>query len=367
MKKTRVGVVGMGMIGRAHMDALRRIPQVEVAAIVEPMEEAAREAALQFDIPHWYTDAYALIASGRIDALHNCTPNALHDDINRAAIDAGLHIYAEKPLSNTAADAREIWGRAEMRGIVHACNYQYRMNAAVQEMRVRARRDMGRVFLISGHYHQQSGLYDTDFGWRMTEGGLSCGLSDIGTHWVDTARCITGLEPLRVLASMQTIHPQRTKPDGTRIDVRTDDLSSVLIDFEGGVQGALTVSKVSAGHMNDLALGVDGQQFSLYWQQESATRLTVGYKGAPNLSIEMAPQLADPSVRPLVRMPGGHSMGWYDALLASVGDFYAAVRGDIAREAMRCATFADGFAGMAFVEACLKSSRTDAWADVEQA
>lgn len=366
MDKTRVAIVGMGMIGRAHWEALRRMPEVEIVAVCGSCEQEAHELAARFDIPQWYASYQEMISTSGADAIHNCTPNALHDAVNRAAIAAGKHIYAEKPMSSTAADARAVWHAAEAAGVVHGINHQYRMNAAVQEMRVRIQRgDMGRPFLVSGRYHQQSGLYATDYNWRMTEGGLSCGLSDIGTHWVDTARCVLGRELTRVFASMQTVHPVRTKPDGTQVQVETDDLSCVLVQFEGGVQGVVTVSKVSAGHQNDLVLGVDGQHFSLLWAQEEPMRLHIGHKTEPNATLQMAPALADPTVADLVTLPGGHPLGFYDALLAAVREFYAVVRGEKAQSAMRCATFADGFAGMAFVEAAVKSASLGQWVDIE--
>lgn len=367
MNKTKVGIVGMGLIGKAHLDALRRIPEVEIVAVCEWDGKNAQACAGRYAVERWYTDFQEMVADKNVGVVHNCTPNGMHDAINRAAIDAGKHIYAEKPLSDTAADAKEVWQRAEKAGIVHGLNHQYRMNAAVQEMRVRiARGDVGRVFLASGRYHQQSGLYDTDYNWRMTEGGLSCALSDIGTHWVDTACCVLGKRIERVFANVQTIHHERTRPDGTRVQVATDDLSTLLLTFEGGIQGVLTVSKVSAGHMNDLALGIDGQQCSLYWEQENANHLKVGYKLAPNVDMQMSPYLASPEVKDLVTMPGGHPLGWYDALLASMREFYGAVRGEIAQSAVRCATFEDGFEGMAFVEAAMRSNTTGQWAQLER-
>lgn len=365
MQKTRVGIVGMGLIGKAHMDALRRIPEVEVVAICDRDDAAAAALAARYGVPWSGSDFQALIEWGGLDAVHNCTPNASHDAVNRAAIAAGMHIYAEKPLSDTAREAHKTWQLAEQAGVVHGLNHQYRMYPAVQEMRMRVQRgEVGRVFLVSGRYHQQSGLNPTDYGWRMTEGGMSCGLSDIGTHWLDTARCVTGARLSRVFANVQTIHPVRTKPDGTQIDVRTDDLSCVLLEFEGGAQGVLTVSKVAAGHMNDLALGIDGQNCSLQWAQEMPGHLHIGYKGRPNETLQMTPALADPAIADLVTLPGGHPLGFGDALTAAVREFYAAVRGEIAQASMRCATFEDGFEGMAFVEAALKSQQSGQWAEV---
>lgn len=367
MTRIRVGIVGVGFIGMAHMEAIRRIPGVEVVAVCDGQEATARSGALQYGVAWHGTDYRDMIARAGVDVIHNCTPNAMHDPVNLAAIDAGIHVYAEKPLSNSAAEAYAVWQRAEQAGVVHGLNHQYRMNVAVQEMRARVRRgDVGRVFLVSGRYHQQSGLYDTDYNWRMTEGGLSCGLSDIGTHWVDTARCVTGARIERVFANVQTIHSERTRPDGQRVEVRTDDLSTVMLEFEGGIQGVVTVSKVSAGHMNDLIVGIDGQNCSLYWEQESQNHLRIGYKGRPNEDLQVAPLLVDPQARDLATLPGGHPLGFQDALTASMREFYAAVRGEISRQDMRCATFEDGFEGMAFVEAAMRSQQTRQWASIER-
>ncbi len=363
MKKTKVGIVGMGLIGKAHLDALRRVPQVEVVAISERDEKLSREMAERFAIPQWYVDWHEMLS--QVDAVHNCTPNALHDPVNLAAIALGKHIYAEKPLSDTAEDAKTVWQSAEKAGVIHGLNHQYRMNAAVQEMRLKVSQgEMGPTFLISGRYHQQSGLYDTDYGWRMTEGGMSCALSDIGTHWVDTACCVLGSRIERVFADIKTIHPVRTKPDGERIEVHTDDLSTVLVTFQNGAQGVLTVSKVSAGHMNDLALGVDGQNFSMYWEQENPNKLRLGYKHAPNLDMTVTPGLVYPEIRDLVPIPAGHPLGWNDALTLAVREFYGVIRGEIAQSSMRIATFEDGFEGVAFVEAAIKSNKSGQWVHV---
>lgn len=366
MKKMRVGIAGVGFIGLAHLDALRRLPEVEIVAICGLEAELTRTQAQQWDIPQWYTDVGAMLANARLDVLHNCTPNASHDMVNCAAIEAGVHVYAEKPLSDTAADAYRMWRLAEEKGIVHGLNHQYRMNPAVQEMHARVQNgSVGDVFLVSGRYHQESGLRATDYSWRMTEAGMSYALSDIGIHWVDTARCVVGRRIEKVFASIRTVHPQRTKPDGTRITVQTDDLSCVLMAFEGGAQGMMTVSKVSAGHQNDLVLGIDGQEYSMYWEQESPNRLEIGYKRRPNEILLVEPEVMDPSVCDLVTLPGGHPLGFNDALLASLRSYYAAVRGEIAQSAMRCATFEDGFYGMAFVEAAMESQRTGTWATVD--
>lgn len=364
MQKTKVGIVGMGMIGKTHWDALRRIPQVTIAAIVDQDATQTELIAKQHDIPLWFTSYEAMME--HVDVVHNCMPNHMHDAVNFAAIAKGKHIYAEKPLSLTAQDAFTVWKRAEKAGILHGLNHQYRMHAAVQEMRVRVKQgDIGRVFLVSGHYHQQSGLYPNDMIKKMHECNGIWALADIGTHWVDTACCVLGKRIARVCANIQTTHKERIKPDGERVLTHSDDLSSLLITFEDDTQGVFSVSKVSAGHMNDLALGIDGQQYSMRWEQEIPNQLHIGYKKAPNQLLTMSPQLADPNISDLVTRPGGHPLGWNDGLYLALRDYYAALHGEIAASAMRCATFEDGFEGMAFVEAAVQSSKTNQWVTIQ--
>ena len=360
MKKTRVGIVGMGAIGAAHWDALRRIPEVEIVAVSGRDPIQTKEAALRFQIPEWTTSFESMFPS--VDVVHNCTPNHMHDAINRAAIARGKCIYAEKPLSQTAADAFATWKMAETAGVLHGLNHQYRMNAAVQEMRVRVQQGKaGRVFLVSGRYHQQSGLYPTDFSERMVEPNHVWALSDIGTHLADLACCVLNQRIEKVFANVQTTHEKRMKPDGEWIRVESDDLSTILVSFQNGVQGLFSVSKVSAGHMNDLALCVDSQECGMRWEQETPDRLHLTYKHRPNELLTISPQLVDPAVQGLVTRPGGHPPGWNDALYFSIREFYAAVRGEITPSAMRNATFEDGFEGMAFVEAALRSAKSGEW------
>lgn len=365
MKKTKVGIVGMGMIGKAHWDALRRIPQVDIVAITDSDAVQTEFIAKQYDIPLWFTSCEAMFS--HVDVIHNCTPNRIHDAVNRSAIASGKHIYAEKPLSLSAKDAYTTWKLAEKAGILHGLNHQYRMHAAVQEMRVRVQRgDIGRVFLVNGHYHQQSGLYNNDMIKQMHESNGVWALADVGTHWVDTACCVLGKRIAKVCANIQTIHKERIKPNGEKVDVDSDDLSSLLLSFEGGIQGVFSVSKVSAGHMNDLTLGIDGQQYSMYWEQENPNQLHIGHKKAPNQLLTMSPQLASAEVSDLVTRPGGHPLGWNDGLFLALRDFYATLRGEIAISTMRCATFENGFEGMAFVEAAVQSGKLGQWIAIQR-
>lgn len=358
----RVGVVGTGWIAAAHMDALRRLPDVTVAAACGRDPARTQAFATRWNVPHAVTDTAALLDILGLAAVHDCTSNEAHDAVNLAVIQRGLHLYAEKPLSETATSAREIWQAAEHAGIVHGLNHQYRMYPAVQEMRARIRDGRtGPVYLLTGRYHQQSGLDIRSYKPRMLRAGTTLG--DIGTHWIDTASFVLGSRVTRVFATMRTVFPERIGPDGTPVAVINDDVDCVLVQFDTGAQGAFTLSKISAGQMNDLTLAVDGQACSFAWAQQEPDVLRIGRRESPGELLRVSAPLVDASVADLVTLPGGHPLGYNDALLASVREFYRAVRGEIGRDAMRCATFADGYHGMAFVEAAVRSAQTGAWAD----
>lgn len=368
MRTFRVGIVGMGVIGVQHMDALRRVPGVQVYAVCSGSAEGAQAVQAQWDIPVAHEDWRALVEDPRVDAVHNCTPNALHDEVNRAAILAGKHIYSEKPLSTSGAEALALWRLAVARGVAHGVNHQYRLNAAVQDMRARiASGDAGRVFLVRGHYLQESNAIPAPGIWRTGSlAGVSYALADVGIHWMDTACCVLGKRVAAVCADARTVHAQRTDASGQTEAARLEDLASVLLRFEDGTPGVLTASKVSLGHKNDLSLSVDAAQYGMRWEQERPDRLWIGHRTRGNEEIYLCERLAREEAKPYISTPAGHTMGWSDALRNAVAAFYASIRsGDHARHPQPYATFEAGYHGTAFVEACLKSHRERRWIDLE--
>ena len=150
----------------------------------------------------YVTDCWEEIVNDpSIDVIHNCTPNHLHDKINLAVIAAGKHIYAEKPLSSTGENAYQVWKTAEQAGIAHGVNYQYRMNAAVIEMKNRIRSGQGGMPLfVSGQYLQDSAARRTDYTKRrIPETSPARAVLDIGVHWADTVSDGTLWEVLTAL------------------------------------------------------------------------------------------------------------------------------------------------------------------------
>ena len=129
----KVGIVGSGFIGPAHIEAIRRLGFVEVVALCDSSLVVAQEKAQQYNVPFAYGDVAELLQHPGLSVVHNCTPNHLHAAINRQILLAGKHVFSEKPLCMTAAEARELVTLAEQAGVVHAVSFVYRQFAMVQQ------------------------------------------------------------------------------------------------------------------------------------------------------------------------------------------------------------------------------------------
>ncbi len=385
MPPVNVAIIGSGFMGAAHMDALRRVPGVNVVAIASIDVPRARELAAQFGVPDVVEDWRALLGRADVHAVHNCTPNNLHYGVNKALVEAGKHVLSEKPLTMTSAESADLVRVARERGVVAAINFTYRGYPLVRQARAMVRRgDLGELFLVHGHYLQDWLLYDTDYNWRLesAESGASRAVADIGSHWCDLAQFVTGRPIVRVFAQLFRAHERRKKPrravetykgkelgapeEYDEVAIDTEDGAFVLAEFAGGLRGSLVVSQVSAGRKNRQWIEVDGSRSALAWDQEEPNSLWVGHRDRPNEILVKDPSLLDASARGYAHYPGGHPEGYPDAprnLFAAMYRYVA--EGKVpGRDPADFPTFEDGDAEVRIVDAVLESHARQAWVEV---
>lgn len=376
MKRIGMGLVGAGFVGPHHLDAVRRLGFVDVVAIAGSSEVSARKKADALGVPKAYGSFEALLDDPEIQVVHNATPNYLHFPVNMAAIAKGKHVVSDKPLGMTAAEAKQLVDAAKKAGIINAVTFNYRGNPLVQQARkMIAAGEVGAPRFVHGHYLQDWLLKDTDYSWRLEpeKGGASSALGDIGSHWCDLAQHITGARITQVLADITTTIPQRKKPTGNReafaaggkddayelVDIKVEDLASVLIRFENGARGAFSVGQICAGHKNDLVVEVCGAISSLKWRQEAQNELWIGHRDRANELLQKDPSLLDPSVQRYAHLPGGHQEAWADAfcnLMRDIYGFIAEGRKPEDPHPPAFATFEDGYRANVIVEAILQSA-----------
>jgi predicted dehydrogenase len=373
MKKLGMGLVGPGFIAAHHIDAVRRLGDVEVVAIAGSSEQSAKRKAQEYKVDRAYGDYKELIADPEIAVVHNTTPNHLHLPVTMAALEAGKHVISDKPLALNAEEARRLRDAAVSAGVAHVVTFNYRGNPLVQQARsMIANGETGGASFVHGHYLQDWMTDPNVYSWRSdpAKGGASSALGDIGSHWCDLAEHVSGMKIDSVLADLTTVVPVRFSSggsaeafsakhsgDSTSVKVQSEDLASVLLRFSNGAKGVFSVGQVLPGHKNDLQLELNGSKCSLKWRQEEQNELWIGRHDQPNQMMAKDPSLVLPEVRRYVHLPGGHQESWTDAFLNLMRDAYQWIRegGAAAAKPEMLPTFEDGYRSACVIDAMLRS------------
>src|SRR5579884_2715227 len=240
MRRIKTALIGTGFMGKTHAEAIRRLGNVDIAAVASITEEMARDFAEANGIPRSTADYHTILADREIEAVHVVTPNALHYPVAKAALDAGKNVLCEKPLTVSVAEARDLVGTAEKTGLANCVEHNLRYYPVVQQIRRMIENgDLGEVLIAQGTYSQDWLLYDTDWNWRIDtkENGALRAMGDIGSHWMDMIQHLTGLRITALMADLQTFHKTRKKPKGpietfAGKKMQADNYTSVPIDTD---------------------------------------------------------------------------------------------------------------------------------------
>jgi predicted dehydrogenase len=354
-------VIGTGFIGVVHVEALRRLG-VQVHGVVGSTHERAAARSRELGLPPAYQDLEHMLSDTRVDVVHITSPNHLHHEQALAALRAGKHVVCEKPLALNPDESRELLDAAQKSGLVHATNFNLRFYPMCQHVHgLIAGGGLGAVRLLSGHYLQDWLLLETDWNWRVDPqlGGDLRAVGDIGSHWMDLTAFLCGKRIESVMADLSTFMPSR----GGR-SVTTDDAATILLRYEGGARGAVTISQVSPGRKNSLAFEIDGAESSAAWDSERPDELWLGHRGRPSEHLLRDPALLNDEGRRATSLPGGHAEGFADTFK----NLYAAVYRAVAdgKPGHGYPTFADGHRQMLVNEAVRVSSEKREWTEVER-
>ena len=378
MRKLKTAMFGTGFMGKVHTEAIRRLGNVEVAAVAGSSQATAEKFAAAMNIPT-AADWRAVLADPSIDAVHICTPNVLHHEMAKAALTAGKNVLCEKPLTMTAAEARDLVTLAEAKKLAHCTNHNLRFYPVVQHVRSLAGAgELGEILIVNGTYFQDWLLYETDWNWRAmaAANGALRAMGDIGSHWMDMIQHLTGLPITALCADLQTFHKTRKKPKGSvetftgkklaasdyeEVPMDTDDFGAVLLRLGDRARGSFAVSQMSAGRKNRFNFEIYGTKSGVAWNQERPDELWIGHRNLPNQIIIKDPSLFHPRAATFADLPGGHSEGYDDSHKQMFRRFYARVADP--KAPVEYPTFADGARGMELLEKVLESSRKGAWVD----
>ena len=385
-RRVGIGLIGTGWMGKVHSMSFRTAllafgpepaePVLEIVASTrrDRAEQVAREWGYSRSTDDWR----AVVNDSRVDVVDICTPNDSHFEIGMAAIEAGKHVYCEKPMATTLEHARLMAQAARARGVITLVGFNYIQNPVHTLARTALRRgDIGeikhaRVFFKSGYMANP----DMPHSWRNDRETAGSGaIGDIGSHCMSYFFHLIPEAVEQVFCNLETVIKDRPmgsedgasrygarSEDNRRVLNTTDDIGTAVFKFPGG-SGLLEVSRVSAGAQFDIGYEIVGTSGMLRYNYDHINDLYLSENSGP------------PEFRGMRRVPSGPDDPRYAALLpaAGLGLGYNDFKAMEARELLaaigenRAAhpDFDFGLRVQSVIEACERSHETMAWARVD--
>ncbi len=380
MKKLQAGIAGVGFIGAAHIEALRRLGNVDVVAIADATDYDKKAEAL--NVPNGYENYKTMIANHQLDCIHICTPNNTHYEIAMYAMEQGINVVCEKPMTVTVEEARAMRDFAQKKGLVCAINFHARFYPMVYQMKQMVKSgEVGDVYTIHGGYLQDWLYFDTDYNWRLEPefSGASRAFADIGSHWIDTVEFVTGNKVTEVFADFSTFHKTRKKPlkpietysgmalkpeDYEERPIQTEDFATVLFHFDNGAVGSCNISQVYAGRKNQMIVSVAGSKCAMHWDSENSNSLWIGHRELANEQLEKDPSILADATKGVISYPGGHVEGFPDAFKQNFGQIYRAIAAKNP-EGFDFADFAAGVREMTICDKIVQSAKERRWVSLD--
>ncbi|MBQ7316681.1 MAG: Gfo/Idh/MocA family oxidoreductase [Clostridia bacterium] len=369
MKHINIGLIGFGFMGKTHLWSVKNLPffydlpfTAEVAAVCASADHPERSEAVAktYGIPRAAGEA-AIIHDPTIDVIDICTPNPHHFETAKAALRAGKHVLCEKPLTVTAAEARELADLARASGLTCGTVFNNRYLAPV--MRAKQLIDTGRLgrILSFDFSYKHNSCIDPDrrVGWKQTAEAGGGTLFDLGPHVIDLCHFLCG-KVAAVTARSQIAFPTHLRSDGSVWETNADEAFYMICELESGAIGNITVSKLTQGANDELSFSVCGTLGSLSFSLMDPNYLNfydATVEGSPiggvrgQTRIECVGRYPSPATGfPTPKAP----VGWLRGHIGSMAAYLTAVYED--RPASP--SFADGAYVQSVMEAAQQSAET---------
>ena len=382
MRELRIGLIGSGFMGQAHADAFRRAALLYrdlparplLAMIAERDASLAALAAERLGFKRSTGDWRTLVNDPAIDVVDITSPNNLHHDMAIAAIEAGKHVYCEKPLAVTLGEAEAMHAGAARSGVKTMVAFNnVKTPAAMLARKLIGEGAIGRPIRFRGWFDQ--GFFsdpELPYSWRCSRAEAGSGaLGDLGSHVISVAQYLIG-EIESVVASAQKIFASRPLAAGgegysavagagaKRRDVENEDQMQCLIRFASGAAGTIEASRVAAGKVFGIAWEVSGTEGTILMDGERFNELQVARLSEPKGERGFKTLFAGSQVPQYKAFfgfdYGGGGLGYYDVKVIEVRDLIAGICG----EGDCFPNFAFGLRNqeiVAAIEASIKSGR----------
>jgi predicted dehydrogenase len=377
MASLGVGIIGCGGIGKVHILGYKSMSsyydlgsnRIELVKVCTAHEETARKAQEQHQFKFSCTDYHKLLTAKDIDIIDCTAPNYLHHNIVIDAIEAGKHVYCEKPLAMNAREAEDIVKRASASNVKCQIAFNYRFVPAIMRARQLIGQDrLGKILTFRAAY-LHSGYIDPGrpMSWRLRKSQAGGGaLFDLGSHVLDLVRYLLG-ECEAVLANNYTLIKRRPieKEAKQTEEVDVDDLSILQLRLKNGAIGTVEASRVSTGSIDELKIEIQGDKGAVRFNLMDPNWLY--FYDVMNKNEPLEGELGFKRIETLQHYPDSDlhacaraSVGWLRFHIASQYSFIRAILEDLTPEP----SFEDGLAVQRIMEAAYLSSEEKKWIDL---
>ncbi|MEN0056710.1 MAG: Gfo/Idh/MocA family oxidoreductase [Mucilaginibacter sp.] len=374
--KLRLGMIGGGQgafIGAVHRIAARIDGEYKLVcgAFSSNAEKSqASGVLLGLDPSRVYNSYNELIEKEkqlpedeRVQVISIVTPNHVHFDPAKAALENGFHVVLDKPMTFSLAEAKELEKVVQATGKLFCLTHTYTGYPMIKEAKQLIKSGkLGTIRKVYVEYPQGwlssflEGDDNKQASWRTDPGksGIAGAMGDIGTHAFNLAEYVTGLEVTQICADINVVVPGR----------KLDDDGAALLKFNNGASGVLTATQIAAGEENNVKIRVYGEKGGLEWHQADANSLTLMYTDKPMEVWRTGAGYTSSFAQHNTRTPPGHPEGYLEAFANLYRNFALTVKAGIegktaTPEELDYPGIKEGVRGMAFIENVIASGKSD--------
>lgn len=356
----KIAIIGSGNIANTHAQELTGMGR-KISLVVGDNPAQLEQFQKRWNIPEASTDFRRALGAD-ISIVHVCTPPTLHYQMVKKLILEGKHVICEKPLCTKAEEAKELLKLSRKQNVVTAVNFNVRYHQACQDFRKKLfHGELGKILLIQGTYEQEFHALPAEYMWRYQDAlaGPMRATTEIGSHWIDLAHFLTGLDITKVSATYGRFTPDRylkngimyenIQEDSEKLHVESDDAVIAALQFSNGAIASLFLSEVTHGRNNYISISVTGTKKTARWNSEDPYKLYTAEKSKGTLCETNA-----------------FSGGFPNTFSSFFREVYKDVDAGIPAELPTYPTFYDGWLNAAVCEAIyLSANNHSQWTEVK--
>ncbi|NRG19618.1 Gfo/Idh/MocA family oxidoreductase [Rhizobiales bacterium] len=371
MKSIGVGLIGSGFMGKCHAIAwsgvkpvFGDVPAPRLVQLADVNADLARQKAEEFGFSSSTADWRDLLRNDEIDIISITSPNEFHAEMAIAAMEAGKHVWCEKPMAPSEADAELMLEAARKSGRVALLGYNYIQNPAIRFIRkfledgaigtpYQTRIEMDEDFMADP---------DTPFFWKHARTSGYGALDDFAVHPLSLIRTLFG-GISEVFCAMGKPYADRRTGDGSRRAVETYDFATMLMRLENGMQGTIEVNRSAWGRKGRIFLQIFGSKGMIVYDQERMNEVEVYQATGPANEQGFKKVLMSPHHPPYEKfVPApGHQLGFNDLKIIECRELLKLVNGEPAN----AITFEDGLQIEKTIHAAARAFEAGHWKKVD--